>query len=96
MHIQASIYGGRAGDIYGDPIPVPSIYGHIVFVPAIFLGPVAAWRDMVRHGSRRPSVVPSQIWPEAVRTAVIDALAEALVRDMRTPIGEPGPEDIST
>jgi hypothetical protein len=96
MRIQASIYGGRAGDIYGDPIPVPSIYGHLVFVPAIFLGPVATWRDMVRYGSRRPHVVPSQVWPEAVRTAVIDALAEALVQDMRTPADEPGPEDIST
>ncbi len=80
MHIQASVYGGRAGDIYGDPMPVPSIYGHLVFVPAIFLGPVAAWRNMVRH---------------AVRTAVIDALATALVRDMRTSAGESRPEDTS-
>ena len=95
MHIQASIYGGRAGDIYGDPIPLPSIYGHIVFVPAIFLGPVAAWRDMVRHESRRPSVVLSQLWPQGVRTAVIDALATALVRDMRTSAGEPRTEDTS-
>jgi hypothetical protein len=95
MHMQASIYGGRAGDIYGDPIPVPSIYGHLVFVPAIFLGPVATWRDMVRHGSRRPSVVPSHVWPAAVRTAVIDALATALVRDMRTSAGEPRTEDTS-
>ncbi len=95
MHIQASVYGGRAGDIYGDPMPVPSIYGHLVFVPAIFLGPVAAWRNMVRHGSRRPRFVPSQFWPEAVRTAVIDALATALVRDMRTSAGESRPEDTS-
>ena len=95
MHIQASIYGGRAGDIYGDPIPVPSVYGHVDFVPAIFLGPVATWRDMVRYRSRRPSFVPSQFWPEAVRTAVIDALAKALVRDMRTSAGEPRTEDTS-
>jgi hypothetical protein len=40
--------------------------------------------------------VPSQVWPEAVRTVVIDALAEALVRDMRTSAGEPGPEETST
>jgi hypothetical protein len=50
---------------------------------------------MVRHGSRRPRFVPSQVWPEAVRTAVIDALSEALVRDMLTPTGEPGLENIS-
>jgi hypothetical protein len=96
MHIQASIYGGRAGAIYGDPIPVQSIYGHVDFVPAIFLAPVATWREIVRHGSRRPSFVPSQVWPETVRTAVINALAEALVRDMRTPAGESGPEETST
>jgi hypothetical protein len=96
MRIQASVYGGRVGDIYGDPIPVPSIYGHVDFVPAIFLAPVATWRDMVRHGSRRPSFVPLQVWPEAVRTVVIDALAEVLVRDMRTSAGEPGPEETST
>jgi len=50
---------------------------------------------MVRHGSRRPRFVPSQFWPEAVRTAVIDALATALVRDMRTSAGESRPEDTS-
>ena len=95
MRIQASIYGGRAGDIYGDPIWVPSIYGHVDFIPAIFLAPVATWREMVRHGSRRPSFVPSQVWPEAVRTAVIDALSEALIRAMLTPAGEPGLENTS-
>ena len=95
MRIQASIYGGRAGDIYGDPIPVPSIYGQVDFIPAIFLVLVAKWRDMVRLGSRRPRFVPSQVWPEAVRTAVIEALSEALVRDMLTPASEPGSENPS-
>ena len=75
---------------------MPSIYGHVDFVPVIFLAPVATWRDMVRHGSRRPSFVPSQVWPEAVRTEVIDALAVALVRDMLTPAGEPSPEETTT
>jgi hypothetical protein len=29
MQIQESIYGGRADDIYGAPIPLPSIYGMV-------------------------------------------------------------------
>ena len=54
MRIQASLYGGRASDIYGDPIPAPSIYGHLDFIPAMFLGSVETWRAIVRLASRRP------------------------------------------
>ena len=92
MRIQASLYGGRAGDIYGDPIPAPSIYGHLDFIPAMFLGSVETWRAIVRLESRRPSFVPSPHWPEPVRAAVIDALAEALLRELRARADAPGQE----
>ena len=96
MQIQESIYGGRADDIYGAPVPVPSIYGSGVFSSAIVLGPLGAWQLPARYRSRSVTFVPSQFWPDAVRTAVVDALAAALVRDVVTPPGEPSPEDMST
>ncbi|MDO8478312.1 MAG: hypothetical protein Q7W02_19360 [Candidatus Rokubacteria bacterium] len=96
MQIQESIYGGRADDIYGAPIPVSSIYGSLVCASAIVLGPLGAWQVPARYRSRPVTFVPSQFWPDAVRTAVVDALAEALVRDVVTPPCEPGPEEMST
>ena len=96
MRIHASIYGGRASDVYGDPIPVPSIYGHLDFIPAMFLGSVETWREIVWLESRRPRFVPSPHWPEPVRAAVIDALAEALLRERRTRADAPGQEGPSS
>jgi len=96
MQIQESVYGGRADDIYGAPIPVPSVYGSGVCVSAIVLGPLGAWQVPARYTSRPVTCVPSEFWPDAVRTAVVDALAAALVRDVVTPPCAPGPEEIST
>jgi hypothetical protein len=96
MQIQESIYGGRAGDIYGAALPVPSIYGSGVFGSAIVLGPLGAWQVPARYRSRPVTFVPSEFWPADVRTAVVDALAEALVQDVVTPPCEPGPEEMST
>ena len=96
MQIQESIYGGRADDIYGAPIPVPSIYGSLVSVSAIVLGPLGAWQVPARYRSRPVTFVSSQYWPDAVRTAVVDALAAALVQDVGTPPCEPSPEEMST
>jgi hypothetical protein len=96
MQIQASVYGGRADDIYGAPIPVASIYGSGVTVSAIVLGPLGAWQVPARYRARRVTFVPSQFWPDAVRTAVVDALAAALVQDVLTPPCAPGPEEMST
>lgn len=96
MQIQESVYGGRADDIYGAPIPVPSIYGSLVGVSAIVLGPLGAWQVPARYRARPVMFVPSQIWPDAVRTVVVDALAAALVQDVVTPPCKPGPEEMST
>jgi hypothetical protein len=96
MQIRESIYGGRAGDIYGTPLPVASIYGSCVFGSAIVLGPLGAWQVPARYRSRPVTFVPSQFWPDAVRTAVVDALATALVQDVVTPPCQPGPEEMST
>ena len=96
MQIQESVYSGRADDIYGAPIPVPSIYASLVCVSAIVLGPLGAWQVPARYRARPVTFVPSEFWPDAVRTAVVDALAAALVRDMMTPPSEPGPEGRST
>ena len=96
MQIQESIYGGRADDIYGAALPVPSIYGRGVFGSAIVLGPLGAWQVPARYRSRPVTFVPSEFWPDDVRTAVVDALAEALVQDVVTPPCEPGPEEMST
>jgi hypothetical protein len=96
MQIQESIYGGRADDIYGAPLPVSSIYGSYVFGSAIILGSLGAWQVPARYRARPVTFVPSQFWPDAVRTAVVEALAEALVQDMVTPPCEPGPEEMST
>ncbi len=96
MQIQQSIYGGRADDIYGAPLPVPSIYRSYVVGSAIVLGPLGAWQVPARYRARPVTFVPSQFWPDAVRTAVVDALAEALVRDVMTPLCEPGPGEMST
>lgn len=96
MQIQESVYGGRADDIYGTPIPVPSIYGSCVVGSAIVLGPLGAWEVPARYKSRPVTFVPSEFWPDAVRTAVVDALAAALVRDVMTPPSESGPEGRST
>ena len=96
MQIQESIYGGRADDIYGAPVPVPSIYGSGVFGAAIVLGPLGAWQVPARYRSRSVTFVPSQFWPDAVRAGVVDALAAALVQDVAPPPREPGPKEIST
>ena len=96
MQIQESIYGGRADDIYGTPLPVPSIYRNYGGSSAIVLGPLGAWRVPGRYTSRPVTFVPSQFWPDAVRTAVVDALADALVRDVMTPPCEPRPGEMST
>ncbi len=96
MQIRESIYGGRADDIYGAPMPVPSIYGNCVCVSAIVLGPLGAWQVPARYRARPVTFVPSQFWPDAVRTAVVDALAAALVRDVLTPPCAPGPEEMPT
>ena len=96
MQIQESVYGGRADDIYGTPIPVPSIYGSCVVSSAIVLGPLGAWQVPARYRARPVTFVPSEFWPDAVRTAIVDALAEALVRDVMTPPCEPGPGEMST
>ena len=96
MQIQQSIYGGRADDIYGAPLPVPSIYRSYVVGSAIVLGPLGAWQVPARYRARPVTFVPSQFWPDAVRTAVVDALAEALVRDVMTSPCEAGPRKMST
>jgi len=96
MQIQESVYSGRADDIYGAPIPVPSIYGSLVCVSGIVLGPLGAWQVPARYRARPVTFVPSQFWPDAVRTAVVDALAAALVQDVLTPPSESGPEEMST
>jgi site-specific DNA recombinase len=72
MQIQESVYGGRADDIYGAPIPVPSVYGSGVYVSAIVLGPLGAWQVPARYRARPVTFVSSQYWPDAVRTAVVD------------------------
>ncbi len=90
MQIRESIYDGRADDIYGAPLPVPSIYGSCVIGSAIVLGPLGAWQVPARYRARPVTFVPSQFWPNAVRTAVVDALAAALVQDVLTPPCEPG------
>ncbi len=96
MQIQESLYGGRADDIYGAPIPVLSIYGGLGCVSAIVLGPLGAWQVPARYRARPVTFVSSEFWPDAVRTAVVDALAAALVRDVVTPPRESGPEEMST
>ena len=96
MQIQESVYGGRADDIYGAPIPVPSVYGSGVYVSAIVLGPLGAWQVPALYRARPVTFVSSQYWPDAVRTAVVDALATALIRDVVTPRCAPGAEEIST
>ena len=96
MQIQQSIYGGRADDIYGAPLPIPSIYRSYVVGSAIVLGPLGAWQVPARYRTRPVTFVPSQFWPDAVRIAVVAALAEALVRDVVTPPCEPGPGEMST
>ena len=96
MQIQESVYSGRADDIYGAPIPVPSIYGSLVCVSGIVLGPLGAWQVPARYRARPVTFVPSQFWPDAVRTAVVDALATALIRDVVTPRCAPRAEEIST
>ena len=74
MQIQESIYGGRADDVYGSPVPVPSIYRGYAVGSAIVLGPLGAWQVPARYRSHPVTFVPSQFWPDAVRTAVVDAL----------------------
>ena len=96
MQVKESIYGGRADDIYGAPIPVPSIYGSVVCISAIVLGPLGAWQVPAWYRARPVTFVSSQYWPDAVRTAVVDALAAALVQDVLTPPSEAGPEEMST
>ena len=96
MQIRESIYGGRADDIYGAPLPVLSIYRSYVFGSAIILGPLGAWQLPARYTSRSTVFVPSAFWPTAVRAAVVDALADALVRDAMMPPREPSPEERST
>ena len=96
MQIQESIYGGRADDIYSAPLPVASIYGSCVVASAIVLGPLGAWQVPARYGARPVTFVPSEFWPDAVRAAVVDALAAALVRDVVTPPCEPDPRESST
>jgi hypothetical protein len=95
MQLQESIYGGRTDDIYGAPMPVSSIYGSCVFVSAIVLGPLGAWQVPRRYRSRPVTFVASQFWPAPVRAAVVDALAEALVRDVLMPTPESGLEETS-
>jgi len=96
MQIQESIYGGRADDIFGAPLPLPSIYGSCVSGSAIVLGPLGPWQVPAWYSASLVTFVPSEFWPDAVRTAVVDALAAALVRDVVTPPCEPGSEEIST
>jgi len=96
MQIQESVYGGRADDLYGAPIPVPSIYGRCVVGSAIVLGPLGAWQVPAWYRASLVTCVPSEFWPDAVRTAVVDALAAALVRDVVTPPCAPGPGETAT
>ena len=96
MQILEGIYGGRADDIYGAPLPVASIYRNCVVESAIILGPLGAWQIPARYASRSLTFVPSAFWPAAVRSAVVDALADALVRDATIPPCEPSPEERST
>jgi hypothetical protein len=96
MQILESIYGGRADDIYGAPLPVASIYWNCVVDSAIVLGPPGVWQIPARYASRSLTFVPSAFWPAAVRSAVVDALADALVRDATMPPCEPSPEERST
>ena len=96
MQIQKSIYGGRADDIYGAPLPVLSIYRSYVVSSAIILGPLGVWQLPARYASRSTAFVPSAFWPAAVRSAVVDALADALVRDATMPPCESSPEERST
>jgi len=93
MQIRESIYGGRADDIYGAPVPVPSIYRSYVVGSAIILGPLGAWQLPARYASRSTAFVPSAFWPVAVRAAVVDALADALVRDATILPCEPSSEE---
>jgi hypothetical protein len=96
MQILQSVYGGRADDIYGAPLPVASIYQTCVVDSAIVLGPLGAWQIPAWYASRSLTFVPSAFWPAAVRSAVVDALADALVRDATMPPCEPSPEKRST
>ncbi len=96
MQIQESIYGGRADDIYGAPLPVLSIYRSYIVGSAIILGPLGAWQLPARYTARSTAFVPSAFWPAAVRSAVVDAIADALVRDATMPPCEPSPEERST
>jgi hypothetical protein len=96
MQVKESIYGGRVDDIYGAPMPLPSIYGTWVVGSAIVLGPLGAWQLPARYRARPVTFVSSQYWPDAVRTAVVDALAAALVRDVVMPPCAPGSEEMST
>jgi hypothetical protein len=95
MQITESVYGGRADDIYGTAVPVPSIYRTYAVASAIVLGPLGAWQVPARYTAPSVTFVPSEFWPAAVRIAVVDALAEALVRDVVTPPCEPGSGDMA-
>src|SRR6266700_671830 len=96
MQIRERIYGGRVDDIYGAPLPVLSIYRSYVVGSAIILGSLGAWQLPARYASRSTAFVPSAFWPAAVRLAVVDALADALVREATMPPCEPSPEERST
>src|SRR3989442_3889663 len=60
---------------------------------AIILGPLGAWQLPARYTARSTAFVPAAFWPAAVRSAVVDALADALVRDATMPPCEPSPEE---
>lgn len=44
---------------------------------------------------RGPSPLPSRLWPRAVFTAVVSALAEAFLRDLAAPDGGAGTDGAS-
>ena len=95
MQITESVYGERADDIYGTAVPVPSIYRTYAGASAIVLGPLGAWQVPARYMAPSVTFVPSEFWPATVRIAVVDALAEALVRDVVTPPCEPDSGDMA-
>jgi len=69
MQIQESIYGGRADDIYGAPLPVLSIYRSYVVGSAIILGPLGAWQLPARYASRSTAFVPHHVDRTYVKVA---------------------------
>jgi hypothetical protein len=95
MQVKESIYSGRATTSMAPHTGAVHLW-ELCLRSAIVLGALGAWQVPARYRARPVTFVPSEFWPDAVRTAVVDALAAALVRDVVTPPCAPGPAEIST